>query len=167
MINEALIMDGKPYSPRRREHLKLLSGVSQALEMLVENDYEIIVVTNQPDVARGFLAETELSEIHQLISISTGIKHFYSCLHDDHDNCKCRKPKSGLLRRAADELELNLSMSYLVGDRRKDILAGQEFGCTCFFIDNNYEEEAPPQPFYTVTSLLEAAQLIVEGQNVR
>jgi D-glycero-D-manno-heptose 1,7-bisphosphate phosphatase len=106
-----------------------------------------------------------LSEFHRLISVETGIQNFYVCHHDDNEGCECRKPSIGLIRRAARDLDLDISKSFMVGDRWKDIEAGQRAGCSCFFIDNNYSERRPTPPFHTVTSLLEAAKIIAEGCN--
>ena len=167
VINQALNCDGKPHSPRRVEDLKILEGVKEAISMLHENGLVTAVVTNQPDISRGHLSFELLSEFHRLISEKTGIQNFYVCHHDDNEGCECRKPSIGLMKKAAWDLDLDISKSFMVGDRWKDIEAGQMAGCNCFFIDNNYSERRPNPPFHTVTSLLEAAQIIVEGLNAK
>ena len=95
----------------------------------------------------------------------TKIAHFYTCFHDDIDLCYCRKPLPGLIYRAASDLGLDISESFLVGDRWRDIEAGQTAGCHSFFIDYSYPETPPRIPFTRVKSLWEAAQIIVGGQN--
>lgn len=167
VLNQSLVREGKPYSPRKIEDVVILEGAKEAVSLLHENGFVTVVITNQPDVARGDLSSNLLSEINNSISKEVGVELFYSCEHDDQDNCECRKPNIGLFKKAIQELDLDASNSFMVGDRWKDIEAGQRAGCTCFFIDNNYSEKRPTPPFYTVTSVLEAAKIIVEGSNVK
>lgn len=167
VINKSLILEGRPYSPRIIDHLKILAGVKDAVSMLHEHGFITVVVTNQPDIARGYLTIEMVSLMHSEISRATGLQNFYSCFHDDKDNCECRKPNIGLMRKAARDLDLDISKSFMVGDRWKDIEAGQRAGCKCFFIDNNYSERRPTPPFHTVISLLEAAKIIAKGTNAK
>lgn len=167
VVNRAINREGKPHSPRKVEDLAILEGVKEAVSLLHENGFVTAVVTNQPDISRGNLNFELLSEFHRLISVETGIQNFYVCHHDDNEGCECRKPSIGLIRKAARDLDLDMSKSFMVGDRWKDIEAGQRAGCRCFFIDNNYSERRPTPPFYTVTSLLEAAKVITEGLNAK
>ena len=123
--------------------------------------YNSVVVTNQPDVARGLMTEDSVQQINRFLVKELGIDLFYVCIHDDEDECECRKPKDGLLRKAAIDLNLNLESSFMVGDRWSDIQAGQSAGCTCYFVDYSYDEKRPDPPFYTVDSLLGAVKDIV------
>jgi D-glycero-D-manno-heptose 1,7-bisphosphate phosphatase len=165
VVNQSLIRERQPYSPRRVEELVVLDGVKEAVSLLHKNGFVTVVVTNQPDIARGYLTHEILLELHNFISQKTELTNFYVCYHDDNDDCECRKPKIGLFRKAEQDLNLDLSKSFMVGDRWKDIEAGQQAGCRCFFIDDNYRERRPSPPFHTVTSLLEAAEIIMEGLN--
>lgn len=160
VVNKSIIRNGKPFSPRNMNQLEILAGVRESVELLKKKGFEVVVVTNQPDVVRGLISLTLVSEMHQFIKHSTGINHFYLCCHDNKDNCYCRKPKPGMLLEAASDLDLVLTKSFLVGDRWKDILAGQQVGCHCFFIDYHYSEPKPVPPFRSVKSLLEAANFI-------
>ena len=99
--------------------------------------------------------------LHKEISSLTCIENFYVCPHIDSDNCKCRKPKPGLLLKAAEDLNLDVRKSYMVGDRWRDVGAGQSAGCKNFFIDYNYSEKRPVEPFVTVSSLLQATEIIL------
>jgi D-glycero-D-manno-heptose 1,7-bisphosphate phosphatase len=164
VINKVILDSGRPFSPRKIAELQIIEGVEESVALMKEKGFEVVVITNQPDLARGYITQSMLMEMHEIISQSTGINNFYFCGHDDSDNCVCRKPKAGMLLKAALELKLNLKESFLVGDRWKDISAGQEVGCSCFFIDYNYQEPRPNPPFYRVTSLYEAA-LIITGSN--
>ena len=165
VVNETLIRGNKPFSPRRLDEVVILEGVRQAVSLLKSNGLIVVVATNQPDVAHGYITKSLVNQINSMISTETGIEHFYVCEHKAEDLCDCRKPRPGLLKIAADDLGLSLSSSYLVGDRWKDIDAGQQVGCECFFIDYEYSEARPNPPFSTVSSLLEATTLILEREN--
>lgn len=165
VVNKAKVIGGLPFAPIKAEDVIIIAGVKQAVELLSFNGLEVVVVTNQPDVAKGIISEKELNYIHQKISRYTGIKHFYSCVHDSNQRCNCRKPRTGLLKNASDDLGIDCSKSFLVGDRWKDIEAGQKMGCKCYFIDNNYLEIRPNPPFSTVLSLYDASIAILEGIN--
>ena len=166
VINEALIKNGLPTSPDKIHRIKILPGVKDAIEMLHKAKFEIVVVTNQPDVARGKLQAEIVTEMNQQIAQILSIQYFYSCFHDDIDACTCRKPRNGMLLSAARDLDINLKLSYLVGDRWKDIVAGQSVGCRCFFIDYGYLEPKPELPYVRVNSLLDAANSILGGKRV-
>lgn len=162
VLNKAQIIDGKPHPAKSLAELVILRGVKESIMNLLAANFEVVVVTNQPDVARQNLTKEAVFEIHFQIQNLLGIKHFYTCFHDNKDNCTCRKPRSGLMLVAAQELNLNLSNSYLVGDRWKDIEAGQSLGCKCFFINYSYEEKMPEQPYIEVESLSHATKIILE-----
>jgi len=161
VINAPIVIHGKPYSPRNEKEFEILDGVRDAIPMLLNEGLEIVVVTNQPDIANGFVTQEFVDRFHSYLRIETGIRHFYICAHNNEQKCDCRKPKSGLFRKAAIDLKLDLCSSFLVGDRWKDIEAGQNVGCECFFIDNNYKEKRPSPPYHRVNSLVEATKLIL------
>lgn len=163
MINRAFVSNGLPSSPRDVRELTILDGVPEAVENLKRANLEVVVITNQPDIARSKMSIDSVEEMHEEIRRRTGIENFYTCPHDDEDHCKCRKPRTGLLLKASQDLGLNLSRSFLVGDRWKDIQAGHSAGCyQCFFIDYGYNEVTPNSPFFVVSSLLEASRQILE-----
>lgn len=101
--------------------------------MLSNAGFLLIVVTNQPDVARGITTRETVETIHDYISICLPINDFYACFHEDKDGCNCRKPLPGSLLKAAKIHNIDLSKSYMVGDRRKDIEAGNRAGCKTIF----------------------------------
>jgi D-glycero-D-manno-heptose 1,7-bisphosphate phosphatase len=165
VINKTLVFDGIPRPPKNLKELVILPGTSKAIKLLREVNFEIVVVTNQPDVARGLIIEESVKEINDYLGNELKIDYFYCCFHDDSAQCNCRKPKPGLLVTAAQDLELDLKSSFMVGDRWRDISAGQAAGCDCFFIDYGYSEKSPILPFRRVSSLLEASKLILETSN--
>jgi D-glycero-D-manno-heptose 1,7-bisphosphate phosphatase len=161
VINKVILKDGIPFAPTNIEDVEILDGVISALDDLRNAQYKIIVVTNQPDVSRRKIDAKKIHEINNYIAKLTQLTNFYVCTHDDNDFCTCRKPKPGLIKSAAKDLDINLGESVLVGDRWKDISAGQEAGCKCFFINNNYREVKPKLPYFEVKSLAEAAKIII------
>ena len=159
VINRALIVDGKPYPPEPVSSYEILPGVPEALLQLKRAGFLTIVVTNQPDVARGKTSQASIEAMHAELQRDLAIDEILACYHDG-DVCDCRKPKPGALFDAARRHALDLTKSYMVGDRWRDIEAGQRAGCTCFFIDYAYTEREPAQPFQRVMSLAQAAEAI-------
>jgi D-glycero-D-manno-heptose 1,7-bisphosphate phosphatase len=162
VINRAFEIEGVPVPPRSLNDLQILGGVKEAIKLLKARNFIVVVVTNQPDVARGIVTQESVETINSFLGNELLIEHFYTCFHDDQQGCDCRKPKPGLLQKAAQDLNVNLHNSFLIGDRWRDIAAGQAVGSQCFFIDYEYSERSPDLPYYRVKSLLEAAQKILE-----
>jgi D-glycero-D-manno-heptose 1,7-bisphosphate phosphatase len=152
-----------PSPPKNLSELEILPGVAHALENFKNYGFKLIVVTNQPDIARMKVTRNDVALIHKYLSQNLPIDAFYMCEHDDIDACNCRKPKPGLIFEAADKNSIALDFSYMVGDRWRDIHAGQAAGLNCFFIDHQYSEIKPDQPYKRVLSLLEAS-LIITGE---
>lgn len=141
--------------------LEIVPGARGALERLRAAGFSLVVVTNQPDVARGLQRREVVDAMHAHLASILPINDFRLCLHDDADGCMCRKPNPGMLEAAADELSLNLSASFMVGDRWRDVEAGRRAGCTTVFIDAGYREQQPEAPDAIVKSLVEAADWIL------
>jgi D-glycero-D-manno-heptose 1,7-bisphosphate phosphatase len=158
------VRDGKPFAPTRIDDLHVLPGVEDALVRLRRAGFQLIVVTNQPDVARGAAQREAIETMHEGLAAMLPIDEFRVCYHDDRDECTCRKPKAGLLEAAAADLGVNLGSSFMVGDRWRDIEAGRRVGCTTVFVDWGYDERRPTDPDLTVASLAEAVEWIVSRQ---
>jgi D-glycero-D-manno-heptose 1,7-bisphosphate phosphatase len=163
VINRALKIDGIPHPPNSLGEVEILAGVIEAVQELRRHEYSIVVVTNQPDIANGKTTIEAVNKINEYLKEQTGIQDFYVCPHNDLSNCKCRKPKPGMLLEAASKFGVDLKKSFLVGDRWRDIEAGQNAGCKNFYINYQYNEKSPKPPFIEVSSLLEATRLIVKG----
>lgn len=140
IINRAVLRDGKPYPPARTADLELMPGAIASLPKLVDAGYLLIGITNQPDVARGTQSREVVEAINAWIQSRLPISEIFVCYHDEEDNCACRKPKPGLIFRAAEKYALDLSRSWMVGDRWKDIAAGQAAGLRTIFVDYHYRE---------------------------
>jgi D-glycero-D-manno-heptose 1,7-bisphosphate phosphatase len=161
VINRAVIREGKPYPPASSVELEILPGVEAGLRQLKAAGFDLIVVTNQPDVARGAQTREQVEALHAALQAQLPIDEFRVCYHDDPDHCVCRKPRPGLLVDAAREHGIDLTASYLIGDRWRDVAAGQAAGCTCLFIDYGYAESQPVQPFVRAMSVGEAIEQIL------
>ena len=161
MINRAIVREGKPYPPATLAELEILPGVAEALGRLHAANYLLIVVTNQPDVARGTAKKADIEQMNAQLSAQLPIDAFKTCYHDSADACLCRKPLPGALLEAAKEYNIDLSKSFMVGDRWRDIEAGASAGCKTFFINYRYAEQKPETPDFIVSSLLEAQQIIL------
>ena len=161
VINRSKLVDGVAKPPSEISEVEILEGVIHSIKILKAHNFIPVVVTNQPDVARGVTSQSQVDAINTHIGMLTNIDHFYTCFHDDADNCDCRKPKPGLINCAAKDLNLDLASSFLVGDRWRDIGAGHAAGCKCFFIDYSYPEPPPELPFTRVSSVAEATQHII------
>jgi D-sedoheptulose 7-phosphate isomerase len=163
VLNRAILRNGKPYPPTSVEQLEVLVGVPDALHELKRHDFELVVVSNQPDVARGTLSHKVVEQMNQRLKSLLPLDEFFVCYHTDEDKCTCRKPKPGLLLQAAEKLNIDLPGSFMVGDRWRDIEAGQTAGCKTVLIDNDYDEKSPAkEPDLRVNSLSQAARWIIQ-----
>jgi D-glycero-D-manno-heptose 1,7-bisphosphate phosphatase len=162
VINQANLVDGIPCPPKDFSKLILLPKVAEALHMLKDAGYLLIIITNQPDVVRGKMKIETVETINQFLKDSLPINDIFTCYHDDLENCNCRKPKPGNLLKAAAEYNINILSSFMIGDRWRDIEAGESAGCKTFFIDYSYQEKQPEYYDYKVKSLYEAAKIILE-----
>lgn len=164
VLNKAIVRNGKPHPPSSVGAVELLQGVEEATESLKSAGFELVVVTNQPDVARGTTSRDTVEAINAILAKALGIEHFRICYHDDADECACRKPKPGLLLDASRDLNLDLTRSYLVGDRWRDIEAGRAAGVKTIWLDQGYNEQSPKSFDHRASSLLDAVPWIV-GQS--
>jgi D-glycero-D-manno-heptose 1,7-bisphosphate phosphatase len=161
VINRAVVRDGKPYPPANLGEMEILPGVSEALLSLHDAGFMLIVVTNQPDVARGTTPMAVVEEINNYLAHCLPIDEFRTCYHDSRDGCECRKPLPGALLAAARLHGIDLDASFMIGDRWRDTEAGQLAGCKTFFIDYGYAEKQPESVDFRVRSLNEAALIIL------
>jgi D-glycero-D-manno-heptose 1,7-bisphosphate phosphatase len=160
VINRGVVRDGKPYAPTTLDDFELLPGAAEAMKALRQAGWLVIVATNQPDVATGKQSPETVNAMHQQLRDAGLVDDIKVCYHVDADNCPCRKPKPGLLLEAARQWGIDLAASWMVGDRWRDIEAGQAAGCRTLFIDYGYAEKQPERPDGRVASLAEAQQLI-------
>ena len=161
VLTRAVMREGRPYPPASAAEVEILPGVVEVLRGLKEAGFVLIVVSNQPDVARGTTPKETVEAINAYLAERLPIDRFITCYHDDGDNCDCRKPRSGMLLTGAREFDLDLASSYMVGDRWRDVEAGNAAGCKTIFIDYEYDEQRPQLCDFQVISMDEAASIIL------
>lgn len=164
IVNRAVVREGKPYPPTRLEDVEILAGAMTSLQRLAGYGYVLISVTNQPDVARGTQSREMVESINQWILSRLPIREIFVCYHDNIDNCDCRKPRPGLIWQAANKYGLDLSQSWMVGDRWKDITAGKAAGLRTIFVDYHYAETYQGiSADFTVEDMVFLADIILKG----
>lgn len=142
----------------KAQDFELIEGVAEAIGMINQSDYLAIIVTNQPQIARGDCTFEDLQKIHDKMETDLGqhgafVDGIYYCPHHTDKgfegerieykvNCECRKPKPGLLQKAAQDFNIDLSKSYMIGDSSKDIKAGEAAGCLRSFLVGTNQNNA-------------------------
>jgi D-glycero-D-manno-heptose 1,7-bisphosphate phosphatase len=164
VINRSIVREGKPYPPMRVEDFELMPGVVEACEKLKAAGFLLVVATNQPDVGRGTLAREVVEAIHAKMNVMLPLDRIEVCYDAGAAHgqpSEFRKPAPGMLLRAAREMNIALTESWMVGDRWRDIDCGVAAGCRTVFIEHGYDEPLKAQPDFHVRSLLEAADAIL------
>jgi D-glycero-D-manno-heptose 1,7-bisphosphate phosphatase len=165
VLNRAIVREGKPYPPDSVAALEILPGVPEALADLKAAGFLLLVVTNQPDVAKGIQLRAEVEAIHRKLQSELPLDDIFVCYHQDSDHCNCRKPAPGLLEEAAARYALYLPCCFMVGDRWRDVDAGCRSGCQTILLDYGYRERASEnQPAASLGSLREAADWILRHE---
>jgi D-glycero-D-manno-heptose 1,7-bisphosphate phosphatase len=161
VLNEAVVREGRPYPPGSLAEMNLLPGVEDACARLKQSGFLLIVVTNQPDIARGTVTRGEVEAINAALKARLGLDEVCVCPHEDMDDCACRKPKPGLLLDAARRWKIDLAKSFMIGDRWRDVEAGRAAGCRTIFVDYGYAERRPDAPDIVAQSLAAVVQDII------
>lgn len=166
VINRAIIKQGKPYPPSTLAELDVPADVLPSLQKLKAAGFLLIGATNQPDVARGTTSRDLVEAINAQLLATLPMDDILVCYHDSGDACGCRKPAPGLLLEAARRYHIDLSKSYMVGDRWRDVEAGQRAGCKTVWLDYAYAEPGPKvAPKYRTNSLVDAVEWIYENDD--
>ena len=177
VINEMVPSSDGPDSPRSASEFRLLPGAARAIHGLNTLGLPVVVVSNQPGIAKGKLDHDELTAITDVMRKKLSeefavLNGLYYCLHhpeairpEYRTSCECRKPKAGLLTKAEREMDISLEGSYMVGDHSKDMAAGKSVGCITFFVASTSAGQPPPAADYMCESLAGAARLIAELEN--
>jgi D-glycero-D-manno-heptose 1,7-bisphosphate phosphatase len=153
--------DGRSFAPRSLEGFRLYDDAARSAQRLKQAGYKLVVVTNQPDVGNGLVERSVIEQMNAILLEQVPLDAIEVCYHKQSDNCDCRKPKPGMLRRAAERLGIDCRQSVMVGDRSSDIAAGRAAGCATVFIDLHYNEPRPDRPDFVVSSFDEATDVIL------
>jgi D-glycero-D-manno-heptose 1,7-bisphosphate phosphatase len=144
-----------------RGTVELVDGALEACGRLKRLGFALVMVTNQPDVARGTLDREMVERANEYIAEHLGLDLALACMHDDLDRCACRKPRPGLLLEAAKALGVSLDRSsVIIGDRWRDIDAGVAAGITTVLLDRGYGELLNCQPDHVARDLIDAVDWI-------
>ena len=172
--------------PTHPEQIRILGGVARALGRLSAAGYKLVVVTNQSAIARGLMSEDDLHRFHQALDeqfdlLGARVDAYYACPHhpdasqaqrpDLAIDCDCRKPKPGLILRAAKDLDIDMARSWLVGDTWRDIAAAQAAGLRTVKLPTGDPRDGPrpddlAPPTAEAPGLDEAAGLILAAPEV-
>jgi len=165
VLNSAIVRDGKAYAPTSVAELEFPAEVKPALLRLKNAGFLLICVSNKPDVARGLMTQANLDLMTAKFRQELPLDDIFLCMSGD-TNSPCYKPNPGLLLDGAHKHNIDIKQSYMIGDRWRDIGAGQRAGCEkTFWINRHYNEPDPlPPADFTVTSLTEAVDHILHLQ---
>jgi len=162
VLNEAVVKKGLPHAPNCLEDFRIYPEAGAALNRLKVAGYLLIVVTNQPDVARGEVKREVVDSINDRLRATLPMLDDICVCWDDGDQSPCRKPKPGLILDAAKSHAVDLTASFMVGDRWRDIDAGANAGVRTILVDRGWPERAPEHaPDHRVTNVSEAADVIL------
>jgi D-glycero-D-manno-heptose 1,7-bisphosphate phosphatase len=161
VLVRARVVDGLPSSIREAGELELETGAEDACRALRKAGFLLVVVTNQPEIARGTVTRAAVNEIHERLLEALPLDEVVVCPHDDDDDCPCRKPRPGMLVDAASRLGIDLEASFMVGDRWRDVAAGRRAGCATVFLEREYSEPVPEPADVTVRDIGDAAAWIL------
>jgi len=167
VINKSVVREGRAYPPAEERDFELYEDVAAGCARLEAAGYLLVVVTNQPDVARGTQTRSTVDAMHRkMLEALPQIARVEVCWHagaDWGDSCDCHKPAPGMVLRAAQALGIDLAKSFLVGDRWRDVDCGHNAGCRTIFVDRKYSEALRHPPDWTVTSFGEAVEVIMQA----
>lgn len=160
VINEVVIRAGVVSSPRSLLEFCLRQDFADAYLKIVGRQPDLFVVSNQPDVSRGLLSQSDLTAMTELLQSQFDFKEVVYCLHDNHQQCLCRKPKPGMLNYLVEKYGLDRAQAIFVGDSEKDVLAGAAAGIRTVYLRQSHNQEVSCQPDFIVDSLAEILGII-------
>lgn len=161
VLNRVVVRGGRPGSPRSLAEFALVEDAAVALHSLRRAGYLLIVATNQPEVARGLQDTALVEEMHRRLRAALPLDDIWVCYHDRRHRCGCRKPEPGLLLGAAEKWGIDLSRSYMIGDRGKDLAAGRRAGCGTILVSCPYNRGDESHADYCAASLSDASAWIL------
>jgi D-glycero-D-manno-heptose 1,7-bisphosphate phosphatase len=165
VINRVVVRNGQPHPPSSPKDFELYDDVIDECARLKAADFLLVVITNQPDVGRGVQSRKAVEAMHlKLQSALPSLDRIETCYHGGGrygQPCDCRKPRPGLILRAAAELNIDLKESYVIGDRWRDIDCARAAGCRAIFIDRGYKEKLSQAPDVTVANFKHAVNAVL------
>ena len=163
VINHPIIRDDSLSSPRYFSEFMVKDDFIIFFHKIkkLSFNFKLFVVTNQPDISRGFLDKEELQEMHKFLYKNFSFDEIFYCPHDDHHNCNCRKPKPGMFIKAKNKHKIDMDKSWIIGDKERDISAAHMAGITKSILMNydNKENSVTKAKFIT-DSILDTMKII-------
>ena len=159
VLVETFVRDNRAYAATTLQDFQVVGNAAVEVRRLRDAGLAPIVVTNQPDVGRGVIAPETLAAMHERLATALPVLDILVCTHDASAGCACRKPKPGMLEAAAAKWGLDLTQSFMVGDRASDVEAGRAAGCRTILIERSYSGCATADAH--VGSLTEAVDAIL------
>jgi D-glycero-D-manno-heptose 1,7-bisphosphate phosphatase len=167
VLNRPVVRDGLPFPPANLDEFQLYSDVAEGCQRLKNAGFISIVVTNQPDVGRGTQSREAIEAMHRALRAALpslgGIEVCFHAGSRHGEPCDCRKPKPGMLLRAAARHGIDLKRSFLIGDRWRDVDCAHAAGCRAVFIDHGYSEALREKPEVTVSNFREAVKAVLDA----
>lgn len=160
VLNKVILKEGKPLSPANLQELEIMPKAKAALTVLKQAGFKLIGVTNQPDVPRGKTTVAQIEVLNDFLMQHLPLDKIYVCYHDDADNCVCRKPKPGLILQAAKDYGVDVTKSYMIGDRWRDVEAALAANCQSIWLKAEYSEKKPTNMHFAANDMMEAASYI-------
>lgn len=161
VINLSKVINGKPIAPISITEFRLYPAIKKLLYELIKKKFKLIVVTNQPDISIGKIKIEELNKMHERIYQELPITDIFVCPHNKKENCNCRKPRPGMLKKAIKKYKISVKKSFIIGDRKSDINAGLNLNLKTIYIDRDYKEEKPNKFDFITKSTKKALEIII------
>jgi D-glycero-D-manno-heptose 1,7-bisphosphate phosphatase len=162
IINDVVLRDSKVESPRTVSEFKIRPEFINFYKEIDTGGFNLFVISNQPDIARNKMDIKELEIMTEQLNSNFSFKEISYCIHDDSDNCNCRKPKPGMIINLLDKHNLQKEESILVGDSSKDISAGKNAGIKTVVLQTDYNRDSDINSDFEVGSLTEIIRIIKE-----
>ena len=162
IINDVVLRDSKVESPRTVSEFKIRPEFINFYKEIDTGGFNLFVISNQPDIARNKMDIKELEIMTEQLNSNFSFKEISYCIHDDSDNCNCRKPKPGMIINLLDKYNLQKEESILVGDSSKDISAGKNAGIKTVVLQTDYNRDSDINSDFEVGSLTEIIRIIKE-----
>ena len=170
VLNRPVVRNGQPHPPPRVEDFELYDDIADGCARLKAANFLLVVVTNQPDVGRGTQSREAVEAMHAKMQLALpSLDRIEICYHAGErygESCDCRKPRPGMILRAAAELKIDLCASYVIGDRWRDINCARAAGCRAIFIKRGYEESLRETPDFTVATFNDAVSALLDDASV-
>lgn len=163
VLNNLVERDGHYYSPQTYAEFQIVSEAEKAIEKVKQLGYLVIVISNQPDITRGKMKQSELDKMTQELYANLNVDDVIYCTNDDHNDTGCRKPNPGMFYIAQEKFNIDLEQSFMIGDTWKDVEAAKNANIPMILLRKKYNIDLTAR--YVVDTLLEGISIVKNGLN--